>query len=105
MFQQLKWSPFNEIVKFKQFSLVYKAVNGNAPEYRLCLLILKTTQIIHSDLQPIKNYSFLEHIINPYHTYTNLEHVLWLDMLSLDASHPNMFRLYFPCLDIDIYKI
>ena len=31
MFQQLKWLPFNEIVKFKQVSLVYKAVNGNAP--------------------------------------------------------------------------
>ena len=25
----LKWLPFNEIVKFKQVSLVYKAVNGN----------------------------------------------------------------------------
>ena len=23
-------------------------------------------------------------------------------MLSLDASHTNMLRLYFPCLDIDI---
>ena len=33
MFQQLKWLPFNEIVKFKQVSLVYKAVNGNAPQY------------------------------------------------------------------------
>ena len=32
MFQQLKWLPFDEIVKFKQVSLVYKAVNGNAPE-------------------------------------------------------------------------
>ena len=36
--------------------------------YRLCLLILKTIRIIHLDLQPIKKYSFLEHIINPYHT-------------------------------------
>ena len=33
MFQQLKWLPFNEIVKCKQASLVYKAVNGNAPQY------------------------------------------------------------------------
>ena len=33
MFQQLKWLPFNEIVKFKQCSRVYKAVNGNAPQY------------------------------------------------------------------------
>ena len=32
--------------------------------YRLCLLILKITQIIHSDLQQITHYSFLEHIIN-----------------------------------------
>ena len=33
MFQQLKWLQFDEIVKFKQVSLVYKAVNGNAPQY------------------------------------------------------------------------
>ena len=33
MFQQLKLLPSNEIVKFKQVSLVYKAVNGNAPQY------------------------------------------------------------------------
>ena len=33
MFQQLKWLPFNEIVKFKQVSLVYKAGNGNAPQF------------------------------------------------------------------------
>ena len=33
MFQQLKWLPFNETVKFKQVSLVYKAVNGKAPQY------------------------------------------------------------------------
>ena len=32
MFQQLKWLLFDEIVKFKQVSLVYKAVNGNAPQ-------------------------------------------------------------------------
>ena len=38
-------------------------------------------------------------------TCTKLEYVLWLSMLSLDASHPNMFRLYFTCLDIDIYKM
>ena len=36
--------------------------------YKLCLLILKTTRIIHSDRQPIKKKLFLEHIINPYHT-------------------------------------
>ena len=41
MFQQLKWLPFDEIVKFKQVSLVYKAVSckqcvyilGSAPQY------------------------------------------------------------------------
>ena len=33
MFQQLKWLPSDEIVKFKQVSFVYKAVNGNAPPY------------------------------------------------------------------------
>ena len=33
MFQELKWLPFDEIVKFKQVSLVYKAVTGNAPQY------------------------------------------------------------------------
>ena len=33
MFQQLKWLPFDEKVKFNQVSLVYKAVNGNAPQY------------------------------------------------------------------------
>ena len=33
MFPQLKWLPFNKIVKFKQVSLVYNAVNGNAPQY------------------------------------------------------------------------
>ena len=77
MFQQLKRLPFDEIVKFEQVSLVYKAVNGNEPQYiyRLCLPILnmlKTTQIIHLDLQLIKKYSFPEHIINPYHTQAEL---------------------------------
>ena len=33
MFQWLKWLPFDEIVEFKQVSLVYKALNGNAPQY------------------------------------------------------------------------
>ena len=33
MFQELKWLPFDEIVKFKQVSLVYKAVTGSAPQY------------------------------------------------------------------------
>ena len=33
MFQELKWLPFDEIVKFKQVSLVYKAVTGDAPQY------------------------------------------------------------------------
>ena len=31
--QVKKWLPFNEIVKFRQVGLVYKAVNGNAPQY------------------------------------------------------------------------
>ena len=33
MFQELKSLPFDEIVKFKQVCLVYKAVTGNAPQY------------------------------------------------------------------------
>ena len=33
MFQELKWLPFDEIVKFKQVSVVYKAVTGSAPQY------------------------------------------------------------------------
>ena len=33
IFQELKWLPFDEIVKFKQVSLVDKAVTGNAPQY------------------------------------------------------------------------
>ena len=33
MFQKLKWLPFDEIVKFKQACLVYKALSGNAPQY------------------------------------------------------------------------
>ena len=33
MFQELKWLPFDEIVKLKQVSLVYKAVAGSAPQY------------------------------------------------------------------------
>ena len=33
MFQQLKWLPLDEIVKIKQVSLFYIAVNSNAPEY------------------------------------------------------------------------
>ena len=33
MFQELKWLPFDEIVKFKQVSLVYKAITGSAPQY------------------------------------------------------------------------
>ena len=72
MFQQLKWLPFNEVVKFRQVSNLGRSIKQlmvlRLNIYRICLLILKTTQIIHSDLQPIKNYSFLEHIINPYNT-------------------------------------
>ena len=48
MFQQLKWLPFDEIVKFKQVSLVYKAVNGNAPE---CI------QTIFTNIKDHSNYS------------------------------------------------
>ena len=48
MFQQLKWLPFNEIVKFKQVSLVYKAVNGNAPQY---------IQTIFTNIKNNSNYS------------------------------------------------
>ena len=33
MFQKLQWLPFDEIVKFKQSCLVFKAVNGDAPPY------------------------------------------------------------------------
>ena len=38
MFQELKWLPFDEILKFKQVSLVYKAVTGSAPLYIQTLL-------------------------------------------------------------------
>ena len=48
MFQQLKWLPFDEIVKFKQFSLVYKAVTGNAPEYM---------QTMSTNIKDHSNYS------------------------------------------------
>ena len=33
MFQKLKWLPCDEKVKFTHVSLVYKAVNGNVPQY------------------------------------------------------------------------
>ena len=45
MFQQLKWLMFDEIVKLKQVSLVYKAVIGNA------------SQFIQTVFTNIKNYS------------------------------------------------
>ena len=48
MFQQLKWLPFNEIVKFKQVSLVYEAVNGNAPQY---------IQTMFTNIKDHSNYS------------------------------------------------
>ena len=48
MFQQLKWLPFNEIVKFKQVGLVYKAVNGNAPQY---------IQTMFTNIKDNSNYS------------------------------------------------
>ena len=48
MFQQLKWLPFDEIVKFKQVSLVYKAVNGNAPQY---------IQTMFTNIKDYPNYS------------------------------------------------
>ena len=48
MFQQLKWLPFNEIVKFKQVSLVYKAVNGNAHQYM---------QTMFTNIKDHSNYS------------------------------------------------
>ena len=48
MFQQLKWLPFDEIVKFKQVSLVYKAVNGNAPQY---------IQTLFTNIKDYSNYS------------------------------------------------
>ena len=70
MFQQLKWLPFNEIVKFKQVSLVYKAVNGNAPQYIQTMFTNIKDNSNHSLRSSAnKNYSFLEHIINPYHTH------------------------------------
>ena len=46
--QQLKLLPFNEIVKFKQVSLVYKAVNGNAPQY---------IQTMFTNIKDHSNYS------------------------------------------------
>ena len=48
MFQQLKWLQFNEIVKFKQVSLVYKAVIGNAPQY---------IQTMFTNIKDNSNYS------------------------------------------------
>ena len=48
MFQQLKWLPFNEIVKFRQVSLVYKAVNSNVPQY---------IQIMFTNIKDHLNYS------------------------------------------------
>ena len=48
MFQQLKWLPFNEIVKFRQVSLVYKAVNGNAPQ---------NIQTMFTNIKDNSNYS------------------------------------------------
>ena len=45
MFQQLESLPFDEIVTFKQVSLLYKAVNFNAPQYILTMFTI------------IKNYS------------------------------------------------
>ena len=56
MFQQLIWLPFNEIVKFKQVSLVYKAVNGNSPQYIQTMFIN-----IHSDLQPKNHHKSLSY--------------------------------------------
>ena len=69
MFQQLKWLPFNRIVKFKQVILVYKAVNGNAPQYIQTMFTNNKDNSNYSLRSSAnKNYSFLEHIINPYHT-------------------------------------
>ena len=66
MFQQLKWLP----LEFRQVSLVYKAVNGNAPQY---------IQTMFTNIKDYSNYSlrssankkndsFPEHNINPFHT-------------------------------------
>ena len=49
MFQQLKWLPSNEIVKqLKQVSIVYKTVNGNAPQY---------IQTMFTNIKDHSNYS------------------------------------------------
>ena len=64
MFQELKWLPLDEIVKFKQVSLVYKAVTGSAPQYIQTLFT--NIKDIPSDLQQITNYSFLEHVTNHF---------------------------------------
>ena len=50
MFQQLKWLPFDEIVKFKQVNLVYrpKAFNDNAPQY---------IQTMFTNIKDYSNYS------------------------------------------------
>ena len=39
MFQNLKWLPFDEIVRFKQASLVFKALCGSVPPY-ICNMFL-----------------------------------------------------------------
>ena len=61
MFQELKWLPFDEIVKFKQVSLVYKAVTDSAPQF---IQTLFTNIKDHSKYSLRSNYSFLEHITN-----------------------------------------
>ena len=49
MFQECKLLPFDEIVKYKQVSLVYKAVTGNAPQY---------IQTMFTNIKDHSNYSF-----------------------------------------------
>ena len=64
MLQQLKWLPFDKTVNLSRLVLSIKQLMVMRLNliYRLCLLILETNQIIPSDLQLIKNDSFLEHI-------------------------------------------
>ena len=75
MFQQLKWLPFDEIVKFKQVSLVYKAVNGSAPHY---------IQTMFTNIQDHSNYSlrssannklFVPRTHHKYISYTGV--IIW----------------------------
>ena len=48
MFQEVKWLPFDEIVKCKHVFSVYKSVTGNAPQY---------IQTMFTNIKDHSNYS------------------------------------------------